>query len=143
MEADRRMGTFEVGVAVVLADEPAEGSDGERNGAVPGYEDASGLKVRGKHAADRPPTLVVKGEEAVRVATEAIAGQIGLAAERIALAIEAQALAAPEPGKLGLESVDVSFGITLTAGVQALFTAQGESSAQVTITLARRPDPSA
>jgi hypothetical protein len=80
----------------------------------------------------------VKGGEAVRVATEAIAGQIGLAAERIAAAVEARAVA-PEPGKLSLDSVEVSFGITLTAGVQAMFTAQAESSAQVTIILARRP----
>ena len=51
-------------------------------------------------------------------------------------------MTAPESGKLGLESVEVSFGITLSAGVQALFTAQAESSAQVSITLVRRPDGS-
>jgi hypothetical protein len=82
---------------------------------------------------------LVKGGDAARVATEAIAAQIGLAAQRIAAAIEAQAVAAPQPGKLGLESVEVSFGITLTGGVQALFTAQAESSAHVNIILTRRP----
>lgn len=143
MDADNYVGSFEVGVAVVATDEAAVGPggrDGQDGGALPGYDETSGLKLPGRHAADRPPALVVKGGQAVKVATEAIAGQIGLAAERIAAAIETQALAAPEPGKLGLESVEVSFGITLTAGVQALFTAQAESSAQVSITLARRSD---
>ena len=140
MEVFSSEGSFEVGVAIMAADEVWAGdSNGERGGALPGYDEASGLKVHGRHAADRRPAVVVKGREAVRVATEAIAGQIGLAAERIASAIEAQVVADPQPGKLGLESVDVSFGITLTAGVQTLFTAQGESSALVTITLARRP----
>ena len=140
-EAGSPLGTFEVGVAIVAADEGAAGPgdrDDQRGGALPGYDEAAGLKLPGRHAADRSPVLVVKGGEAVRVATEAIAGQIGLAAERIAAAIEAQAVATRQPGELGLESVEVSFGITLTAGVQALFTAQAESSAQVSITLARR-----
>jgi len=35
--------------------------------------------------------------------------------------------------------VQVAFGITLSGGVQAVFTSTVESSAQVTITLARRP----
>jgi hypothetical protein len=142
LDAGGPVGSFEVGVAVVAVEEGTVGTggrDGERGGTLPGYDDASGLKFLGRRAADRPPALVVKGGEAVRVATEAIAGQIGLAAERIAAAIEAQTVAAPEPGELGLESVQVSFGITLAAGVQALFTAQAESSAQVSITLARRP----
>jgi hypothetical protein len=46
-------------------------------------------------------------------------------------------VAPPAEGALGLDSVEVSFGITLAAGVQALFTTQAESSAMVTITLSR------
>jgi hypothetical protein len=98
-----------------------------------------GLKHTRRQVADLSHAVVVKGGEAVRIATEAIAGQIGLAAVRIAAAIEAQAVASPQPGELGLESVEVSFGITLTAGVQALFTAEAESSAHVNITLTRQP----
>lgn len=137
LEAGSPVGTFEVGVAIVAADEGAAGPgdrDRQRGGALPGYDEVSGLKLPGRRAA-----LVVKGGEAVRVATEAIAGQIGLAAQRIAAGIEAQAVATAQPGKLGLESVEVSFGISLTAGVQALFTTQAESGAQVNITLTRRP----
>jgi len=135
-ETGNLVGTFDVGVAIVAAEEnPLRPGD---RGPLPGYDEAFGLKPSGRQASDGRPAVVVRGGEAVRIATEAIAGQIGLAAQRIARAIEAQALTAPEPGELGLESVEVSFGITLTAGVQALFTAQAESSAQVNITLTRR-----
>ena len=131
--------TFEVGVAIMGTVEdvtmPADRDD-KRGQVLPGYDDASGLKPFGRYAADR---VLVKGEEAAKVATEAIAGQIGLAAQRIAAVIESQAVAAPQPGELGLDSVEVSFGITLTGGIQALFTAQAASSAQVNITLTRRP----
>jgi hypothetical protein len=139
------MGFFEVGVAVVVPDDAAVGSgdrDDQVSSAVAGYDEAWGLKLSGSQAADRPPALVVMGAEVVKAATDAIAEQIGLAAERIAAAIEARTLSVSEPGKLGLESVEVSFGVTLGAGVQALFTAQAESSAQVSITLVRRPDAS-
>lgn len=138
---DSPVGMFDVGVAIAAAEKvPVRSSDRDNHSStsLPGYDEAFGLK----QAADRGAAVVVKGGEAVRVATEAIAGQIGLAAQRIATAIEAQGLAVPEPGQLGLEAVEVSFGITLTAGVQALFTAQAQSSAQVNITLTRRPPAS-
>jgi Trypsin-co-occurring domain 1 len=83
--------------------------------------------------------LVVMGDAAVKAATEAIANQIGITAQRIATSIDAQTLAKADPGKLGVDSVEVSFGVTLSGGVQALFTAQAESSAQVTVALTRRP----
>jgi hypothetical protein len=82
--------------------------------------------------------LLAKGDGAVKLATEAIARQIGLAAQRIAETIDAQAISSVSTGTLSLESVKVSFGVTLTAGVEALFTAKSESSAEVTITLTRR-----
>jgi hypothetical protein len=75
----------------------------------------------------------------VQVATEALAAQIATAAQHIATSIEQQPIASPSPGHLGLDSIEVSFGVTLTGGVQWLFTAQAESSAQVTLTLTRQP----
>ncbi len=83
------------------------------------------------------PVVVVKGRDALLGASEAIAGEIGEASQRIAAAIDARGTLPSQPGTLGLESVQVSFGITLTGGVQAFFTAQAESSVQVTITLSR------
>lgn len=137
-EDDGRMEPFEVGVAIASAAD-ADAGDSQRGGALPGFDEAAGLKLPGRHGVDQSPVLIVKGEEAVRIATEAIAEQIGVAARRIATSIEAQVLTERELGELTLESVEVSFGITLAAGMQALFTAKAESSAQVNITLARHP----
>ena len=81
--------------------------------------------------------LVQKGEDILREATEALAEQIGATARRIADAIGRQEEASAKPGTFGLDSVEVAFGVTLTGGVQTLFTAQAESSVQVTITLSR------
>ena len=133
-----RTASYEVGVAIMpLTTVTADGREPSATiGGVPGFDDTLG---RGGARSERRPALIEKGEEAVRAATEAIAGQIGLTAQRITAAIEAQTGAPADPGVFGLESVQVSFGVTLSAGLQAMFTAQVESSAQVTITLSRQP----
>jgi len=125
---------FEVGVAIQQL--PLDGDDHGTADRAPGYEEASGGGW-GRRWADRGSVVVEKGEDAVRAAAEAIASQIGIAAQHIARAIERQAPEQPATGLLGLESVEVSFGVTLAAGVQALFTSQATSSATVTITLSR------
>jgi hypothetical protein len=130
--------SYEVGVAIMPI-ATAGGDEHEHSatvGSVPGFDETIG---RSQSQSERRPALIEKGEAAVRAATEAIAGQIGLAAQRITAAIEAQANLTPDQGAFGLESVEVSFGVTLCAGLQAMFTAQLESSAQVTITLCRQP----
>jgi hypothetical protein len=137
-EASDPLPVFEVGVAIVpgAGDPPASARlEDRRNQGAPGYDEALGRKSSGRHAGNR---LVLTGGEVVRAATEAVAGQIGLAAQRIAGVLEAQAEAVPRPGALCLDSVEVSFGITLTSGVQAMFTAQAESSLQVTIVMSRQ-----
>jgi hypothetical protein len=99
-------------------------------GVTPGYDDAFGW---------RPPrrALVARGEEAVAAAIDAVARQISSTAQRLASAIEAQQLATPTTGEFGLDTVQVAFGLTLSGGLQTLFTAQASSSATVTITLSR------
>jgi hypothetical protein len=121
---------YEVGVAVVplgqgvvISPDPRQ----ERVASVPGYED---LRGTGRRA-----ILIEKGEKAVNAATEALASQIATSAERIARVISEKISSTPRAGYVDLESVDVSFGVTLTVGLQAIFTSQAESSAQVTITL--------
>ena len=128
---------YEVGVAIVAAGQASDDDNGRRD-ALPGYDDSWG---RTAHQPDgtRRVVLVEKGDQAVRAATEAIANQISLAAQRIATTIEKQDWSAPGPDTFGLESVQIAFGVTLTAGIQTIFTAQAESSAQVTITLSRLP----
>ena len=76
-ETSGLVGKFEVGVAIVAAEEGAArpSEDDEPGVGLSGYDEAFGLKLPSRNIGDRPPTLVVKGGEAVKVATEAIAGQ--------------------------------------------------------------------
>jgi hypothetical protein len=142
-------GHFEVAVAFAPVEEVRVVSPGggpapaDRGGGIPGTREAAGnLRFwRGQEGQQRP-TLVEKGEEVVRKATEALAGQIGATAKLIAEAIGRQDAAAlpAEPSAFGLDSVEVQYGVTLSAGLQTVFTAQAESSVQVTITLTRNHD---
>ena len=134
-ETGLSVGEYEVAVAMVSAGSPAHRPSfpaQETPTAGPGFDE-----TLGRHAAGKS-TLLAKGDAAVKLATEAIARQIGLAAQRIAGAIDMQALSSPASGTLDLESVEVSFGVTLSAGIEAMFTAKSESSAEVTIVLSRR-----
>jgi hypothetical protein len=134
-----RGGVYEVGVAIAALDGYGaglpDGGPGPGQSSVPGFEDTAGLK---RAKTGRNLDLIEKGDAAVRAATEAIAGQIGVTAQRIAAAIGAQAEPMAQDQAFALETVEVSFGVTLTAGLQTIFTAMAESSAQVTITLSRQ-----
>lgn len=125
---------YEVAVAVIGLPVVA-GVDAD---ALPsGYEEAFG--ARGRHATETRSRIAAVGDEAVRVATEELARQVGVTARRFAEVLDNEPVSDPAPGDFGVESVQVTFGVTLSGGVQALFTAQAESSAQVTLTLSRRP----
>lgn len=141
--------SYDVGVAVLPLHDGAGGWDSDRQAREPGTEGIPGFTetIGRKRArvADQASPVILRGEAAVRAATEAIASQIGVAAQRLAASIEIEIAKSPAPPTLRLESVAVSFGVTLISGVQAMFTAQAESSAQVTITLSRQssdPNPS-
>jgi Trypsin-co-occurring domain 1 len=126
---------YEVAVAVVPIERTTE-VGGQETGEIPGYDESWGRGL-GAHAAGSA-VLIEKGEDAVRAATEAIARQIGIAAQRIVETIEKESWSPSAPGALGLETVEVTFGVTLAAGIQTVFTAQAGSSAQVSITLSRQ-----
>jgi hypothetical protein len=121
---------FEVAI-VVASTEP----DIPKESGIPGYDESWG-RTRRQQIGDGS-VIIKKGEEALRIATEAIANQIAITARRIGDAIERESLSSSQPGHMTMQAVEVSFGVTLTAGVQAYFTAQGSSSVQVTITLGR------
>lgn len=136
-EAELSAGDYEAAVAIkpIFRSQVPFGGDGDDAG--PGFDDTAGFRDRGRHVTE---AVLAKGDAAVKLATESIARQIGVAAQRITAAIEAQSISSGGPaGSLGLESVEVSFGVTLMAGVEALFTAKEESSVHVTIILSRRP----
>jgi hypothetical protein len=138
-------GHFEVAVAFAPVEEvqvvsPGGGAAPWEDEGIPGTKEAAGnLRFWQRQDGQQRPTLVEKGEEVTRKATEALAGQIGATARLIAEAIGRQETAAPsaEPSAFGLDSVEVQYGVTLSAGLQTVFTAQAESSVQVTITLTR------
>jgi hypothetical protein len=134
----RSSGEYEVAVAIAPVprrEDESRPSRDEGDGIAPGFDQTAGFRSQGRQARN---FLLEKGDEAVRVATESIAHQIGLAAQRIAAAVDEGTSTPTAPGSLCLESVEVSFGVTLSTGVEALFTAMSESSAQVTIVLSRR-----
>jgi hypothetical protein len=141
LESSGGAATYEVGIAIMplatVPDDDHETSTGV--GGVPGFDETVG---RGGIKSRSYPILIQKGEEAVRGAAEAMAEQIGVIARQITAAIEAQTETQPNLGVFGLDSVQFSFGITLSAGLQTIFTSQVGSSAQVTVTLSRRPDRS-
>jgi hypothetical protein len=125
-----------VGLPTVGPDTAGEAATaGAPDGGIPGVDDASWSLRREPRPPGSKPVLVQLGEDIVRDATDALAAQIGATARRIADAIGPQEPA--KPGAFGLDTVEVAFGVTLTGGVQTLFTLQAESSVQVTITLSR------
>ena len=121
---------YDVGVAITPL---AGASQGDRGGTagVPGYEQLIGGR--------RTAILIERGEHAVAAATDALAGQIAVSASRIAHAIGDKLTQDPPPSSMELEAIQICFGVTFGVGVQAMFTAQADSSAQVTITLRAQP----
>ena len=136
-DSDLSIGDYQVAVFIApdVASARTTTSRLEDQYSGPGFDETSGMRSSGRHAAE---FALRKGDAAVKLATEAIARQIGMAAQRIAEVIDEQVVA-PPAGTLSLERVEVSFGVTLTAGIEALFTVKSESSAEVTIVLSRRP----
>ncbi|MCK9877273.1 hypothetical protein MXD59_16075 [Frankia sp. Ag45/Mut15] len=125
----------EVGVALV----PAAAVPVAPGRPVPGgspFEDASGShRRRGR--------VVQRGEDAVRAAVTAVTAQISLVAAEVSRQLDGAGLVEPAPGQLGVETVEVTFGVTLTAGagkaIEAVLSVEGEAAVEVTVSLARRP----
>jgi hypothetical protein len=132
-------GTYDVAVAVVATDERLERAR-EATVGIPGFEDTRGRSSRS--GATVGAVILEKGDDALRIATEAIAGQINVTAQRIAETINKGSWPLPQQGELGLQGVEITFGVTLTSGIQAMFTAQAGSSAQITIRLGRSSEAS-
>ena len=135
---DDSPGGYEVAVTIMPiagVNIGASKSPARSSGGLPGHDDAIG-----RPWGQRRGELLERGEQAVGAATDALARQIATTARRIGKVIEEEQVVSSRPETFGLESVQVSFGVTLSTGIQALFTAQAESSAQVTITLSQRPD---
>ncbi|WP_250285323.1 MULTISPECIES: hypothetical protein [unclassified Frankia] len=101
----------------------------------------------GQHRRDRRAAVVQRGEQAVRAAVRALSSQIGVVAGDVARGLDGQGLVEAAPGQLGVDAVEVSFGVTLTAGsgqaIEAVLSLEGEAAVQVTVSLTRRSGDSA
>jgi len=136
---------FEIGIML----RPAERPGGLEPGAEPpedgeardGYDEAVGGPGRWLGAGRNK--VVELGEDAVRLASSAVAAQVATVAEQVAARLEPSPISQGGPGQLALDTVELTFGVTLTAGtgsaINAFVTAEGESSFEVTISLTRRP----
>jgi len=126
---------YEVAVALAPADRlagPVGGSDRYlAEQTVAGFEDLTGTSRR--------LSLLEKGEEALCDASDALARRAAIVAARMADAVSTEIQSTNISADTALEAIEVSFGITLSAGLQTVFTTQAESSVQVTVTL--RCDP--
>ncbi len=148
MGAGGQDGAWQCQVGVELVD---TGSGGEQGGhGEPGEADAPAWleEAAGRHRGRRSRNSVVRrGEQALRAAGRAVSAQVAVMATEIVRGLDGTGLTDPPPGALGLDSVEVGFGITLTAGlgnaVEAVVSAEGEAAVQVTVTLTRRADPPA
>lgn len=125
---------YDIAVAVVATDERLERAR-EATGGIPGFEDTLGRSSRSGTITGA--VILQKGDEALRIATEAITRQITVTAQRIAETMNRASWPPPQQSELGLQGVEITFGVTLASGIQAIFTAQAGSSAQVTIKLGR------
>ncbi|EFC82833.1 hypothetical protein FrEUN1fDRAFT_4029 [Parafrankia sp. EUN1f] len=124
---------FEVGVLLRAAQEDS-GLD----------ESTSFQSASGEPDGPRRNRVAVLGEAVLNATADAIAAQIGAVAERLGTELARRPIGSPEPGQLGVQSVELTFGLTFTAGagkvVEALLTAGGEATTQVSVVLARRAE---
>lgn len=91
--------------------------------------------ARGRHSTDRQ--RIVQGGDAVREVTESLARALGVVSADMAAALNSLPSGSPEADAWHPGSVDVTFAVQLSAGVNALFVAQGQASAQVALRFVR------
>ena len=72
-----------------------------------------------------------------------MSSQSSLVAAEMSRRLDSAGLVEPAAGQLGVETAEVSFGVTLPAGagkaIEAVLTIQGGATVQVTVSLARWP----
>jgi hypothetical protein len=117
-----------------------QGEEGKDTHSEPGsFAEASGRW--GRRVAIGQSQVRELGEAALRATADAIGAQVGTVAERIAASLEQRSITHASAGQIGLESVELTFGLVLTAGagkvVEAFLTAESETSAEVRIVMSR------
>jgi len=128
---------YQMGVLLRPADALAPGASGAQ-GSVGQFQSASGGGSRTRAWA------VAAGDAALSAAGDAIAGQVATIAGRVASELASSPIGGGDPGQLAVETVEIAFGLMFTASggkfMEALLTAGGEATVQVSVTLSRRPE---
>ena len=138
----------DIQVGVLLAtSQPARADDADGDGDLddPGYAPAFGNRGR-RRTAEQDNRVAQLGQDVLRAAAEAIGREINLVVGGVISGLEQRVdgthAAAVGDASLGIEEVALKFGVKATLGVgkaiEAFFTASGEATVEVTLTL-RQP----
>lgn len=97
---------------------------------------------RGRHAAPRR-SVAVLGQDVLRAAAEAVGREVAVVVSGVVDGLEHPGGAAgPATGSFDIDALDLKFGVKATIGagkaVEALLSASGEATVEVTLTLRRR-----
>lgn len=106
----------------------------ERTGAIPGHQEASGMRTSRR--------VAELGEDVIRSAAQAVGTQIGLVAgevaTRVAESVEVAGLGAAKE-TFRIDSVELTFGVSISLGagkaVEALLSASTDATVEVKLVL--------
>jgi hypothetical protein len=128
----------------VLLEEVAPASAGGDELDETGHAPASGY--RGEHRAGLGRRVAVVGDEVLRVAATAVGHEVATVLTGVVAGIEQRAGASGAPvraGSFDVGDVELKFGVKAVLGagkaVEALLTASGEATVEVTVKLRQRP----
>ena len=136
-------GVAEIRVGVLL-EEMAPTSDGGDELDETGHAPASGY--RGEHRATLGRRVVVVGDEVLRAAATAVGHEVATVLTGVVAGIEQRAGGSGVPARAGsfdVGDMELKFGVKAVLGagkaVEALLTASGEATVEVTVKLRQRP----
>jgi hypothetical protein len=128
----------------VLLDEVAKAPGGDDDLDETGHAPASGY--RGEHRAGLGRRIAVVGDEVLRAAATAVGHEVATVLTGVVSGIEQRAGTDGAPvraGSFDVGDVELKFGVKAVLGagkaVEALLTASGEATVEVTVKLRQRP----
>ncbi|GAA3938252.1 hypothetical protein [Actinoplanes auranticolor] len=131
--------SIEIRLGVLLAESGPEvsdnGLDGDEELLEEGHVPAAGY--RGRHTIKSDNRVVQLGNDVLRAAAEAVGGEVALVLDGVLAGIERRTPAAQRA--FAIEDLELKFGVKATLGagkaVEALLTATGEATVEVTLKL--------
>lgn len=135
MSDEEPAGAARVGVELVVDSDLGEGPDADDD-----YAPASGTD-RSSWRRGRAARVTQVGQDALNAAARLVGQQVGTVVREALAGMDGADLAQATAAGLQASSVQLTFGVKLTAGagkvIEAIVTAGGEASVQVVVTLNR------